>query len=84
MTREQLWAIAPMGARPVIERWFQRGAKCAVYLNKALDSYRGGHRQFVSFGDEASQLGPGDAPLRVPDWGEHSTNWAYRLEEVVE
>ena len=69
------------GNMEIISRWLDRGDGCAVYTHQALDSKSAGHKKFVSYGSDESQL-PGDhPPLRCPDIGGH-INWAYRLTHI--
>jgi len=64
-----------------VNSWLERGDGVAVYVNQAMDSSLGGHRQFCSYGSPSSQLETDVPPQRMPDIGPQ-INWAYRLEGV--
>lgn len=66
------------GAVARINRILERGDKIAVYENHDLGHPEIGHRQYVSYGSLAAQLGGAEPPERLPDIG-GAINWRYVL-----
>ena len=87
MTEEELFETLDLRHHEMVEGWLSRGDGVAVYEHSAFDSALRGHRKFVSYGSDKSQLGPdhcaeGRPPQRLPDIGEQ-INWAYQLVATV-
>jgi len=82
MTEAELFEILDRDHHVIVRGWLDRGDGVAIYINRALDSERCGHRQFMSFGSARCQLETTEPPERLPDIGA-SINWAYRLEATV-
>lgn len=85
MTKEEILAeVSPLmdeeeHAVSLFNRWLDRGDGIAVYENKSLDSSNGGHKICMSYGSRTAQIETESAPEQMPDTGQFSTPWAYRL-----